>query len=113
MSHQPFPPWLKDSDLAKVLAWLLQQDDIPQMLEVQDAAGRTPLQCAIEQGETECVALLGRAGCNRQGAGGCGVTGQPLKPEPEPSAAQSGAACGLRDSAMSALGSTVATDGDL
>jgi ankyrin repeat protein len=105
-------PRLEDSDPAKVLAWLLQQDDIPQMLEVRDAAGRTPLQCAIEQGETECVALLG----NRQGAGGCGVTEQPLEPEPEPerrSLAQSGAACGLHDSAMSALNSTVATDGDL
>jgi ankyrin repeat protein len=51
---------------------------------VQDAAGRTLLQCAIEQGETECVALLGRAGCNRHGAGGCGVTRQPLEPELEP-----------------------------
>ena len=78
------------------------------MLEVQDAAGRTLLQCAIEQGETECVALLG----NRQGAGGCGVTEQPPEPERR-SLAQSGAACGLHDSAMSALSSTVATDGDL
>jgi hypothetical protein len=43
------------------------------------------------------------------------MTGQPfeMEPEPESSAAQSGAICGMRDSAMSALGSTLATDGDL
>jgi ankyrin repeat protein len=74
-------PWIRDADPVKALVWLLKQDGVAQMLEVQDTAGRTALECAIEKGETECVALLVQAGCNRLEtrvtaleAGSCGAT---------------------------------------